>query len=252
MQSLAVTPDPDQYDPMAEIWWTLAMALAWIIFRTSHAVRQAWWAYRGEFRIWSDLREIEVIRDGHREICMGYELLRSYDLSVGEISRQYFYNRVGDTAVMVGEDALSSLWRNLESGQLIAEGVRNGKARAPIRDAEWIDLRAFRLEGWPADSIGADEETPRFFAVRIRSSRVLELWPSSTLVEAITGPDRRSAQQERRAAVRQAFKELWPDGTPLGFMVQQRDVKIIDWFKTRELHPPSGRTISRALKGVAE
>ena len=82
-----------------------------------------------------------------------------------------------------------------------------------------------------------------------------EFWncgPASTLVEAITGPDRRSAQQERRAAVRQAFKELWPDGTPLGFMVQQRDVKIIDWFKTRELHPPSGRTISRALKEVAE
>ena len=143
LQPLAMTPDPDQYDPMAEVWWTLAMSLAWIIFRTPHAVRQAWWAYRGEFRIWSDPREIEFMRDGHREICMGYELLRSYDLSVGEISGQYFYHRVNEKAVMAGEDALSSLWRNLESGQVVAEGVRDGKARSPIRDAEWIDLRAF-------------------------------------------------------------------------------------------------------------
>ena len=247
-----MTPDPNQYDPMAEVWWTLAMALAWIIFRTPHAVREAWWAYRGEFRIWSGLVETEVMRDGHHEICLGYELLRSYDLSVGEVSRQYFYHRVNDNEVMVGEDALSSLWRNLESGQLLAEGVRDGEARAPIRDAEWIDLRAFRLEGWPADSIGADEETPRFFAVRVRSAKVLEFWPSSTLVEAIVGPDRRSARQERRAQIRGAYKELWPGGTPLEFMVQQRDVKIIVWFKAKELHPPSSRTISRALKGTSK
>ena len=39
---LASEPDPNNYDPMREPFWTLPMAVAWIAYRTQDAVRN-WW-----------------------------------------------------------------------------------------------------------------------------------------------------------------------------------------------------------------
>ncbi len=35
-------------------------------------------------------------------------------------------------------------------------------------------------------------------------------------------------------------------------MIQQRDAKIMEWFKDKGLSPPSSRTIARALEGISE
>ena len=53
----------------------------------------------------------------------------------------------------------------------------------------------------------------------------------------------------KAVAVRQAFGELWPDGLPNGMGVKERDRRIIEWFKSRELLAPSTQTIYRALLG---
>ena len=48
----AATPDLVRFDPMAEKDWTLAMAAAWIIWRTPEAVREHWNDYRFECKEW--------------------------------------------------------------------------------------------------------------------------------------------------------------------------------------------------------
>jgi hypothetical protein len=61
---LALTPDSEKFDPMGEIWWTLGMAAAWIIWRTPHAVRRTWWTYRRrEVRAWIGPYLIEVLAE---------------------------------------------------------------------------------------------------------------------------------------------------------------------------------------------
>jgi hypothetical protein len=104
---LATRPDPERFDPNSEVWWTLAMTAAWIIWRTPDAVRQAWSNYRREVREWIGPQELFVEYEprseyGYRrpmEKVTGYTLepLRELDLfgvllrSTLEISRLRTY-----------------------------------------------------------------------------------------------------------------------------------------------------------------
>lgn len=42
LERLASRPDPSQFDPMRETWWTLPMAIAWIARRSPDEVRESW------------------------------------------------------------------------------------------------------------------------------------------------------------------------------------------------------------------
>jgi hypothetical protein len=262
LEPLAVKPDPKKFDPMAEIWWTLPMAAAWIVWRTPHAVRRAWSNYRREVREWLGPYPLQVLAEKqpkfgyrHTETVNGYTLERCRDVDIFEVLHLSTLNFGTDgVAVLVGNEARLALWHKLQSGQLIAEGIRNsGGERTPIRDAEWIDLDHYHQRGWPADAIGAQmEKWPRYLAVRVRSAKVVELWRTPEASEAIAEPARPSKPPGRRYAVRQAFRELWPDGVTPGLMIQQRDAKIMEWFKDKGLSPPSSRTIARALEGMSE
>jgi hypothetical protein len=63
LRSLASEPDPNDYDPMREPFWTLPMAVAWIAYRTQNAVRNWWDEYRKECWDWH-FREWRVGPDG--------------------------------------------------------------------------------------------------------------------------------------------------------------------------------------------
>src|SRR5262245_20915646 len=52
LAKLAVTPDPAQFDPFKETWWTLPMAVAWIAWRSPREVRECWDPYRSECLDW--------------------------------------------------------------------------------------------------------------------------------------------------------------------------------------------------------
>ena len=45
-------PDPVRFDPMRESYWTLHMALAWIMWRTVDDVRRHWDEWRDEAKQW--------------------------------------------------------------------------------------------------------------------------------------------------------------------------------------------------------
>jgi hypothetical protein len=53
---LAPEPDPTDYDPMYEVWWTLPMAVAWIAWRTSTVVARASDAFRTQVFHWQQKR----------------------------------------------------------------------------------------------------------------------------------------------------------------------------------------------------
>ena len=259
---LAVFPDPGKFDPNLEVWWTLAMAAAWIIWRTPDAVRRAWWKYRREVRQWVGPQDLLVESEGQpqfgyqgtvTETVSGYTLESWRELDLfGVLLRSTLERQTNP--VIEGEAARLSLWRKLESGELVAEAIRSGEAdRNPIRDADWIDLDHFQQVGWPANSIGMQyEKSPRFLAVRVRRLRVIELWPTQA-PEAEKAVARSSARRlhDRREAIRRAHAALWPNGVPIGLLVKQRDAMIQERLKADGLLPPASRTIARALDDVS-
>ena len=52
LRPFAHTPEPAEFNPMSQPWWTLGMAAAWIIWRTPTAVRHVWSEYRREVTAW--------------------------------------------------------------------------------------------------------------------------------------------------------------------------------------------------------
>ena len=260
---LEVSPDPEKFDPNSQVWWTLAMTAAWIIWRTPEAVRQAWSNFRREVRQWVGPQELIVASEGQQEFgyrisekVVGFTLepWRELDLFAVLLRSTLEVSGFSEIAIVVGEAARLDLWRKLESGELVAEAVRHGGIdRKPIRDADWIDLDHYRQLGWPVDSVGKqNEKEPRFLAVRVRRLRVVELWPAQAPEAEKTVP-RSSARRphDRREAIRRAHAALWPDGVPIGLMVKQRDTMIQERLKAEGLLPPASRTIARALDDLS-
>jgi hypothetical protein len=116
---------------------------------------------------------------GTTESVTGYRLERWRDSHLFQVLLKSTSNDPDDGApILAGDAARAELWQKLQAGELVAEGVRYpGQERAPLRDAEWIDLDHFYAEDWPTDSIGKQyEKHPRFTGVRVRSAEVIRLW----------------------------------------------------------------------------
>src|SRR4051794_36513275 len=60
---LAPQPHPADFYPMNEVWWSLPMTDAWIAWRTSADVREAWDTFRREGSFWQH-REWRIGLDG--------------------------------------------------------------------------------------------------------------------------------------------------------------------------------------------
>ena len=254
---LSVTPDPEKFDPGGEVWWTLAMTAAWIVGRTPDAVREAWWRYRREVRQWVGPQELFVdcepqLSYGYRrtEKVTGYTLepLRELDL-FGVLLRSTLEQNL--ETLIVGEAARQSLWRQLESGQLVAEALRSGGfERSPIREADWIDLDRYRQVGWPlTPSECRMKRRPGSLRSEFGACRSLSCGRPKSMNLEVAPKRSTRPQHDRREAIRQAHAALWPDGMPIGLMVKQRDAKIQQRLKADGLLPPAGRTIARALDG---
>ena len=268
---LATRPNSADFDPMKEVWWTLPMVAAWIGWRTTDAVRTAWSIYSNKVWIWKGPTTRRVpINTGKTEAELllgllsgesvpvgwkertGYLLQNQTELTLFEVILRSTYGTTEmGTPLIVGEQLRSELWQRLASRQLIAEGIPDGGgARAPIRDAEWIDLIHYDHEGWPTDAIGVrNQKLPSYLAVRARRVDVLSIWPHNDLHKPATETFPSLQRNHLQSAIRQTFDELWPEGVPIGKMVQQRDSEIIQEMKKKGLKTPASRTISRALKG---
>src|ERR1700682_5707353 len=104
--------EPSSLDPMTEPWWTLPMAISWIIWRTPDRVRTAWRKYDEEFR------DLNRLPDGWRP---GSGLRSLYD-----ILNSTHDDAIPGTFIVIGGAARRDLWRCLQDGELVANGIPVG------------------------------------------------------------------------------------------------------------------------------
>ena len=174
--SFARDPNPDDFDPLAEVNWTLPMAVAWISFRTVDAVREAWAAYRENCWHWL-WRRWQNGPDG--EVHEGWFLEQHRFPSLRMIELAELVDKIEDDTspppmMSVGE-AREALWIALGEGILSATAIpRRGGARVTIEPLEWPGLS-------PNDSDYRDELSGNGFSLAyvdmlVPSSAMLRLW----------------------------------------------------------------------------
>ena len=252
MPPLTQKPDPGKFDPMAEIWWTLAMALAWVMWRNPDDVREAWNEYRLDVTYWSPCKYQVPAKPGATGLLAEWKIIEGHELKDwGESCYSAVYlleaYRIakGRQSVVRAEAAQKEIWRQLQKGELVVEARRDQGERAPIRKAEWIDL--YINFAWPDNAVGMrDEGLPRYFDCRVEVARMVALWPTNGAPGL--GPPKPD-QSSIRVAIAGAIGEIWPTGIPAGLANKKRDAKINEYLKARGLGFVSSRTIHRALGG---
>jgi hypothetical protein len=209
LRPFAHMPEPAKFNPMSQPWWTLGMAAAWVIWRTPTAVRHVWSQYRREVTAWrgpffhrryenawgyghsvavADGAELGENSIAGTVIVKEYHLERLSELSLFDVLARAASRLPEDGLVVVeGSAAKNELWRSLQSGDLVAEGIPpDGSERRTVRDAEWVDLDYFDQPGWPSDAVGVNlEKKERYRSVRVRSEEVTRLWVDPRLRDII-------------------------------------------------------------------
>ena len=131
-------PDPVRFDPMRESYWTLHMALAWIMWRTVDDVRRHWDEWRDEAKQWQ--------LNGDR----GHSLRSMQRSSFSELRQDELISEPpkGNPPRISAEQARFELRQFLQLGKLTACAVSpsTGK-RVKIKKHEFFDLRIVSESG---------------------------------------------------------------------------------------------------------
>ena len=173
---LASEPDPNDYDPMREPFWTLPMAAAWIAYRTPDAVRNWWGEYRQKFSVWR-FRDWRVGPDG--PVHQGHFLEERPNAT---LVRLHMVDAKRDQAdPMSVAEAINAFWLATQSGSLEVTGIDEDTGRrVPIPAQEWHDLTWFEEKG--RDVICAKPRpglnTARYGDLIVSAEAVLGRWPA--------------------------------------------------------------------------
>jgi hypothetical protein len=181
---LAPQPNPADYNPMGLVWWTLPMTVAWIVWRTSADVREAWDAFRKEGSFWVHERWRAGF-DG--PVYEGWKLrplapAKLSMLMLTEVHRRTEAKLPGE-AISIG-DATKALWRVLEAGALDGVGKKDHlDAPVPIPDHQWHNLAAIEEGG--RDVVRHRERHGYswrgYVDVSFRRQDVMAIWPPSRM-----------------------------------------------------------------------
>src|SRR5215208_29522 len=144
LEPLAKCPDPSEFNPMAEAWWSLPMAVAWIVWRSPNRVRQYWDAYRRECWDWH-FHHWRVGVDG--PVYDGYFLEERSPATLVRLRLSESFDDADDSEpkpMMSLGEAQHACWQALQEGLLQATGLsRQTGERTPIPAHEWRDLEYF-------------------------------------------------------------------------------------------------------------
>jgi hypothetical protein len=143
LEPLARKPKESDFDPMSEPRWSLAMAMAWIVWRRPRLVLAFWDKYRLECWDWHS-HHVETYA---RRV---YHLVQRRPATLGMLESDSEV-RAEETFVknqMSRETAKAALWRALQEGTLQATGINfDTGRRVLIPDLEWHDLEYFEEDG---------------------------------------------------------------------------------------------------------
>jgi hypothetical protein len=181
---LAEKPDPALFNPMHEPTWTLAMVVAWIVWRTPEAVRDNWDDYRLECWDWITLTRHLPVNDGKdfQETTVA-ELQQLPNATLMGLMAEEAFNRASEAEVrklVSVKTAREGLWKRLAEGALMATAVAEVSGKpVQVPAHEWSYLTAM------ADKDLADElrysqtaQTVEYRDAKFRRDDILRLWPS--------------------------------------------------------------------------
>ena len=252
---LAREPDKSRFDPMPEVWWSLAMTLAWIVWRRAEPVRFAWDDYRQEFWRWAGQFSLKESADSGSpdEALLPADYTTRIDLvplspvSALQVARWADRASPKSRPVIDGRRALKDLLDRLQEGKLVAAGIPpEGKGRVEILDAVWIDLTFKTHQSWPADAVGAlKDDAPRYRSVRVRRAAVMALWPTF---------DPEAASVRTGAPGRPTTKHLMIEEAKLRLnngwrgSLKELSKELADWFPSK--HPTLPTMQPRSIGNV--
>lgn len=132
LRAIEYRPDPLDFDPMKERFWTPAMAAAWIAYRTPNAVRENWDVYRLKCAHWiySDARKSAA--------CSGFDLFSFGPATLRRLHLAEILDRPNVTdaryAMPVG-NAVDALWQALRESCFEASGIDVESGKRELIDA---------------------------------------------------------------------------------------------------------------------
>ncbi|MBZ6077573.1 hypothetical protein [Microvirga puerhi] len=178
LKPLAYEPEPEDYEPLNEVFWTLPMAVAWIAYRTPDAVREWWDAYRTECRDWH-FRRWRLGFDG--PIREGYFLEQRSPASLVSLRLAEIIDSRAESdpgLTMEIAEAKEALWIALQQAFFEATGIsaETGK-RVPIPAYEWRDLDHIEEGGHDVICTRGVRGGPRYEQVVVRSLPIVRTWP---------------------------------------------------------------------------
>ena len=189
IDSLEGNPGPNDFNPMEETYWTLAMAVAWIAWRRPVKVRDHWNKYR-ERCSYFHFEKWRVGFDGSIHegwLCDNRAPATLLSLMLDETSE----NSRGDeneedepqqsTQLFTVKKSREDLWRKLQNGELIATGKRQLSERNPIDSYRWQDLE-IHGDGEKQEYVSPKfdiSDNARLHEVTVKTSDLLALWPDS-------------------------------------------------------------------------
>jgi hypothetical protein len=171
---LAEEPPLPQFDPMEEPHWTLAMALAWVIWTDPDRVRSYWNDYRRKCWVWR-YRENRVPPDG--QIQKGWHLEQEKPVSLHDVWTCESSRSPSDDKAT--SEALDALLKAFQAGKLVATGIPyRQEHRQQIQPHEWIDLSSIDYADGREEAVFSHTGVLRFEAVRVARADVQAIWPS--------------------------------------------------------------------------
>ncbi len=179
---------PDESWPTAKTHWTLPMVLAWIAWRTYGEVREWDAEYIALRRDWGLLDKPRPTGQ-----AAGYGLFRrkrptstQFRQWGAKLFGPWIVGRDGRPAVLLTAtpaEAASTLWRSLESGELVAHGIhKDGEPRVEIPARYWLDIKVVvGREGREELQIGLGSARVIYRDVLFALRSILAIWPPHRL-----------------------------------------------------------------------
>ena len=179
---LGTKPNPIDFDPSRIPDWSLPMALAWIAWRTTDAVREHCADYREKCLLWFPGSWNVPTNDGKEfKRVNGYEL-RSLERSTSvrlALVESYLSSaeQLPLTRQMTIAKAEKELFAALSAGHLVAIGKDDAGRVVDIPQREWPYLHLFEEQESDVlkrDALGA---RPAFTEIKLWKSDLQRLWP---------------------------------------------------------------------------
>ncbi|CAI0344991.1 conserved hypothetical protein [Hyphomicrobiales bacterium] len=182
---LAGKPDIAKFDPRAEPYWSLPMAIAWVKSRDWKQVARQMSDYRAGEEYWYCQSNVGLPKDG---FLNGYVIAASWQiraLGPATIDRLLLGDSfdaaesIQPAAGVTALDAKNALWRALQEQRLMASGRQDG-ARKPISAFLWQDLLPFQDRREAPEYLREGYYGPRWDDVTVGRADIVREWPSNS------------------------------------------------------------------------